>query len=152
MTNIQFSVRAKSRFRARTSTHLCSFVLLSVSVQWQSCCFIYLFGLIRFSVSLLCILHKRLSIFLSFSAFIWQWHSCFSMSGTVENMSFGRRWVWCKCVCVFRKCSCISDWNGSWSDPVHCHDRSLSSVLLNLVHPGVMFCSTSSTGKTGSSF
>lgn len=55
-------------------------------------------------------------------------------------------------VCVFMKSLCISDWSGSWSGPVRSRDKSPSSVLLNLAHPGGMFCSTSSTGTTGNSF
>lgn len=52
------------------------------------------------------------------------------------------------CVCVFKKSLCISDWSGSWSGPIRSHGRSPSSVLLSLVHLGVTFCSTSSTGRT----
>lgn len=51
-------------------------------------------------------------------------------------------------VCVLMKSLCISDWSGSWSGLVRSRDKSPSSVLPNLVHPGEMFGSTSSTGKT----
>lgn len=48
---------------------------------------------------------------------------------------------------VFTTNLCISDWSGNWSDPGHSHYRSLSSVL-NLVHSGEKFRSTSSTDTT----
>lgn len=119
-------------------------MLFSVSVQWQS-----VVSFISLGESGLCCqpaLQSSQRTFhfpLDFSVYVAV-VAVFSKSETVE--SFGRRWVWCWR--VFMKSLCISDWSGSWSDLVHCHDRSLSSVLLNLVHPGETFCSTSSTGKT----
>lgn len=51
-------------------------------------------------------------------------------------------------MCVFMKSLYISDSSGSWSGLIRFRGKSPSSGLLSLVHPGEMFCSTSSIDKT----
>lgn len=52
-----------------------------------------------------------------------------------------------ECLCFMMSC-CTSGWSESWSGPGRCRYRSPSSGPPNLARPAVMFCSTSSKGKT----
>lgn len=61
---------------------------------------------------------------------------------------WGRVFQWrSACWVCFTTNLWISDWSGNWSDPARSHYRSPSSVL-NLVHSGEIFHSTSSTDTT----
>lgn len=141
---------------------------INVTTKWVQLCGVCETGRLNINMNYICHLHVNNPLHK------WIYHiNPHSSTSTLISLSFTFSFPpfvhlffcwrlsarWCRlmgaCVSVtehvmgvfFTTNSWISDWSGNWSDPARSHYRSPSSVL-NLVHSGEMFRSTSSTDTT----